>query len=296
MKTILIAGGTGMIGSRLSSVLKEKRYEVYSLARKTKNRTHIHWNPLSKNIEGRNLNKINIIVNLVGENIGKKKWTTARKKELLDSRVETTQYLFNIRKNFPNLEYYIGASGINCYGINNTSIPNIETDPYGSDYMAQLVKAWEESSVLFQEHYPGSILRIASVLDRQGGVLSKLKAPTRFGLSSPLGSGEQLMPWIHVDDLCEMVVHCIENKLTGTYNAVAACDSNREVMKTLSKKMRRPFFMPNVPAKFLKMLYGEMSVLILGSVNASSDKIKATGFKFKYPTLPQALQELLQKK
>jgi uncharacterized protein (TIGR01777 family) len=296
MKTVLIAGGTGLIGSTLSNLLNQKGYKVYKLTRKAKKRGHIYWNPYVQTIEGRNLGKINIIINLVGANIGEKKWTDKRKKELLESRVNTTRYLFNMRTNFPNLEYYIGASGINCYGMEPVSSPHVESDPYGPDYLSQLVKSWEESSTLFQQHYPASILRIASVLDKNGGVISKMKLPVWFGLGSPMGSGEQLMPWIHVEDLCEMIIHCIENKLNGTYNAVASCDPNKEVMRALAKAMHRPFFMPKVPAQLFKWLYGEMSVLILGSVNASNEKIKATGFNFRYPKIQAAVKQLLSKK
>jgi len=295
MKTVLIAGGTGLIGKTLSSLLNQKGYRVYKLTRKAKKRGHIYWNPVLQTIEGRNLDKIDVIVNLIGENIGEKKWTPERKKALLESRVNATRFLFNIRKNFPNLTYYVGASGINSYDNNQALMPHVETDPYGTDFLAELVKSWEESSMLFQQDYPGAILRIASVLDKRGGVLTRMKTPVWFGLGSPLGTGEQLMPWIHIDDLCELIVHCIENQLTGTYNAVASCDSNKEVMKTLAKEMRRPFFMPKIPAKIFKWLYGEMSILILGSVNASNEKIKSTGFQFKYPTIAQAVKQLLSK-
>ena len=131
--------------------------------------------------------------------------------------------------------------------------------------------------------------------DKNGGVISKMKVPVWFGLGSPMGSGEQLMPWIHVDDLCEIIIHCIENKLNGTYNAVAACDPNKEVMRALAKAMHRPFFMPKVPAQLFKWLYGEMSVLILGSVNASNDKIRSTGFNFRYPKIQEAVKQILRK-
>lgn len=293
MKTVLIAGGTGLVGKTLSTLLNQKGYKVYKLTRKAKKRGHIYWNPILQTIEGHNMDKINIIINLVGENIGEKKWTDDRKKALLDSRVDTTKYLFKLRNNFPNLEYYVGASGINCYDSNNNGIPNVETDDYGTDFLAQLVKSWEKESNSFNQYYPTAVLRIASVMDYRGGVLSKMKTPVWFGIGSPLGSGNQLMPWIHIHDLCEMITHCIEHKLIGTYNAVAACDANQEVMKTLAKNMNRPFFMPKVPAKIFQWLYGEMSILILGSTNASNDKIRSTGFTFQYPTINEAIKDLL---
>lgn len=294
MKTVLIAGGTGLIGKMLSSLLNQKGYNVYKLTRKAKKRGHIYWNPELQTIEGRNLSKINVIINLVGENIGEKNWTPERKKALVKSRVDTTRYLFNIRQNFPNLEYYIGASGINCYGNNESDRQNIETDAYGKDFLSELVKSWEQASSQFQKVIPSGILRIASVLDNNGGVLSKLKAPIRFGLGSPIGSGNQLMPWIHVHDLCEMIIHCMENKVSGTYNAVAGCSSNKLIVKTLAKTMKRPLFLPKIPSNLVKWIYGERAILILGSVNASNQKILSTGFKFKYPTLESALDQLIK--
>ncbi|MFM7636890.1 MAG: TIGR01777 family oxidoreductase [Crocinitomicaceae bacterium] len=296
MKTVLIAGGSGMIGQTLSKFLKNKGFNVLILSRSKKKAGYIYWNPLSKNIEGKHLDKVNVIVNLLGENIGEKKWSNKRKKEIIDSRVNTTRFLFNTRINFSNLEYYVGASGINCYGFDEGIIKHSEEDDYGVDFLSEVIKSWEESSRLFLENLPGSILRIASVLDNNGGVLSKMKRPLSLGLGSPLGSGKQLMPWIHVEDLCEMIVHCIENKLHGTFNAVAACDSNRDVLRALAKAMHRPFFMPKVPAQLFKWMYGEMSVLILGSVNASNEKIKATGFNFRHPNIQEAVKQLLSKK
>ncbi len=291
MKTVLIAGGTGLIGKRLTKELNNKGYRVYKLTRRAKKRGQIYWNPLNKTIEGKHLDKVEVIVNLVGENVGDKRWTVSRKEQLLNSRVDSTRFLYNCAKNMPKLQYYLGASGINCYG-NVSDIVKTENSAYGVDFLSKLVQSWEESSQLFSDKVPIAILRIASVLDRRGGMLKKIKQPISMGLGSQLGNGIQKIPWIHIDDVVAMIVHCIEQKLEGTYNAVSSCDTNRQFMKTLAVSLKRPFIMPRVPSWLIKLIFGERSVLLLGNVNASNEKILETGFTFKFPSLAAAFRDL----
>jgi uncharacterized protein (TIGR01777 family) len=295
MKVILIAGGTGLIGKKLTNKLNKKGYTVYKLTRRAKKRGQIYWNPKLKTIEGKHLNRVHAIVNLTGENIGDKRWTESQKEKLIDSRVQTTRFLFSCTKNMPNLLYYIGASGINCYGNSSDKIKT-EKSAQGRDFLSNLVREWEEASKLFSEKVPMSILRIAGVLDKRKGMLQKMKSPIKFGFGSPLGSGKQYLPWIHIDDLTELFVHCLEKKLEGTYNAVSSCDRNRDFMKMLAIAMRRPFFMPRIPSWIIKLFFGERSVLLLGSVNASNEKILNTGFTFQFKTLPAAFKDIFRKK
>jgi uncharacterized protein (TIGR01777 family) len=293
MKTVLIAGGSGLIGKKLNQVLSQKGYKVYTLTRKAKHRGQIYWNPAQQTIEGKHLDKVNIIVNLTGENIGEKRWTNERKKALRDSRVKTTQFLHSLVANLPNLEYYISASGINCYEQDNEI--HVESDVYGKDFLPKLVKEWEEVSDLFQNNCKVAKLRISMVLSKRGGALDKMLLPVKLGLGSPIGTGTQMIPWIHIDDLCNLFVYAIENELTGTYNAVANCDSNHDFMKALAKALKRPFFMPKVPAFLLKLILGEMSALVLDSTNASNEKIKNTGFVFQHEAIESTLSALLKR-
>ena len=291
MKTVLIAGGTGLIGKRLTNVLSKKGYRVYKLTRRAKKRGQIYWNPSNKTIEGKHLDKVEVIVNLVGENVGDSRWSESTKEKLVSSRVETTRFLYNCAKNMPKLQYYLGASGVNCYG-NVSDIIKSETSAYGVDFLSKLVKEWEESSKLFSDKVPVSILRIASVLDKRGGMLKKIKRPILMGIGAQIGNGEQKIPWIHIDDLVDMIIFCIEQNLEGTYNAVASCDSNKHFMKTLAISLKRPFFMPRIPSWVIKLLFGERSILLLGNVNASNEKIVSTGFEFKFSSLPSAFRNL----
>jgi uncharacterized protein (TIGR01777 family) len=293
MKTVLIAGGSGLIGKKLNQVLSKKGYKVYTLTRTAKHRGQIYWNPSQQTIEGKHLDKVNIIINLTGENIGEKRWTSDRKKALRDSRVKTTQFLHSLVANLPNLEYYISASGINCYAQDDEI--HVESDPYGKDFLSKLVKEWEAMSDLFESNCKVAKLRISMVLSKRGGALDKMLLPVKLGLGSPIGTGNQMMPWIHIEDLCNLFVYAIENELTGTYNAAANCDSNHDFMKALAKALNRPFFMPKVPAFLLKLMLGEMSALVLDSTNASNEKIKNAGFIFQHENIESTLSVLLKR-
>jgi len=293
MKTVLIAGGSGLIGKKLNQVLSKKGYKVHTLTRTAKHRGQIYWNPSQQTIEGKHLDKVNIIINLAGENIGEKRWTDDRKKALRDSRLKTTQFLHSLVSNFPNLEYYISASGINCYEQDDEV--HVESDPYGNDFLSKLVKEWEAMSDLFESNCKVAKLRISMVLSKRGGALDKMLLPVKLGLGSPIGTGKQMMPWIHIEDLCNLFVYAIENELTGTYNAAANCDSNHDFMKALAKALKRPFFMQKVPAFLLKLILGEMSTLVLDSTNASNEKIKNTGFVFQYENIQSTLNALFKR-
>lgn len=293
MKIILIAGGSGLIGKKLNHVLSSKGYKVHTLTRKARHRGQIYWNPSQQTIEGKHLEKVNIIINLAGENIGEKKWTVERKNALRDSRLKSTQFLHSLVSNFPNLEYYVSASGINCYERDDKV--HVETDPYGKDFLSKLVKEWEASSDLFENNCKVAKLRISMVLSKRGGALDKMLLPVKLGLGSPIGTGTQMMPWIHIDDLCNLFVYAIENELTGTFNASANCVSNHDFMKSLTKALNRPFFMPNVPAFLLKLILGEMSTLVLDSTNASNEKIKNTGFVFQHESIEPTLNSIFKR-
>jgi uncharacterized protein (TIGR01777 family) len=234
------------------------------------------------------------LINLAGANIGDKNWTAARKKELIDSRVESTEFLSEIAAKMPKLSYYIGASGVNCYEENQQKVFH-ESDQYGTDFLSILVRDWEMASDRFSGICPYMKLRIAMVLSNQGGSLTAMKRPVYFGLGSPLGTGNQFHPWIHIDDLCRMILFGIDKKLEGTYNAVAECDTNRTMMKGIAKYMHRPFFLPAVPSTILKFILGERSMLVLADLRVSNEKIKNAGFSFKYEKLNKALKVLFSK-
>jgi uncharacterized protein (TIGR01777 family) len=275
-------------------MLIERGHHVYKLSRNAVKKGYIQWDPRSKKVDEKYLDRIDILINLAGANIGDKNWTAARKKELIDSRVESTEFLSEIAAKMPKLSYYIGASGVNCYEENQQKVFH-ESDQYGTDFLSILVRDWEMASDRFSGICPYMKLRIAMVLSNQGGSLTAMKRPVYFGLGSPLGTGNQFHPWIHIDDLCRMILFGIDKKLEGTYNAVAECDTNRTMMKGIAKYMHRPFFLPAVPSTILKFILGERSMLVLADLRVSNEKIKNAGFSFKYEKLNKALKVLFSK-
>lgn len=293
MTTFLISGGRGLVGKALGNMLKRQGHTVYKLSRRPKRKGHIYWNPEKQSIEGKHLHKIEVIINLAGANIGAQKWSNKRKLELINSRVNSIQFLKQTAATMPNLNYYISASGINCYGY-NSQIEKEESDDYGKDFLSELVKEWEAASNSFKEICPVAILRIALVVDKKGGALKKIMKPIKLGVGSPLGSGQQYLPWIHIKDLCRMFIHCIEHKKEGTFNAANGYISNQEFMKTISKKMKKPFFFPAIPEPILSFFLGEMSTMLTESLKVSNQKIKQNGFEFLFPDFDSAMTHIVK--
>ena len=293
MTTFLISGGRGLVGKALGNMLKRQGHTVYKLSRRPKRKGHIYWNPEKQSIEGKHLHKIEVIINLAGANIGAQKWSDKRKLELINSRVNSIQFLKQTAATMPNLNYYISASGINCYGY-NSQIEKEESDDYGKDFLSELVKEWEAASNSFKEICPVAILRIALVVDKKGGALKKIMKPIKLGVGSPLGSGQQYLPWIHIKDLCRMFIHCIEHKKEGTFNAANGYISNKEFMKTISKKMKKPFFFPAIPKPILSFFLGEMSTMLTESLKVSNQKIKQNGFEFLFPDFDSAMTHIVK--
>lgn len=177
MTTFLISGGRGLVGKSLSNMLKRQGHTVYKLSRRPKKKGHIYWNPEKQSIEGKHLQKIEVIINLAGANIGAHKWSNKRKLELINSRVNSIQFLKKTSASMPKLNYFISASGINCYGY-NTQIEKDESHEYGNDFLSEMVKEWEIASNSFREICPVAILRIALVVDKEGGALKKIMKST----------------------------------------------------------------------------------------------------------------------
>ena len=293
MKKIVIAGGTGLIGQKLEKQLESSGHEVFILTRSPKANNHIYWNPAKGEIDKEKLGGIDVIVNLTGAGIADKRWTESRKKVLYDSRINTTDFLFEHLNDFPNLTQYVSASGINCYGYDSIGREYVETDPFGSDYLSSLVESWEEHADQFSKKGIGvSKIRISMVLSDRGGALDRLKKIAKIGLASPLGSGKQEMTWIHEKDLVRLFDHVIANGLNGCWNALNTYNSNKEFMKSLAKRFNKSMWMPNVPGFAMKLAFGEMSEMLLKGVPVSNEAILNTGFQFSYSNLEDAFASL----
>lgn len=302
MKTILITGGTGLVGSHLIPKLLDKGYFVKVLSRsekesKTKNLTYHKWDIKGNYIDEEALNEIDFIIHLAGAGIADKKWTDERKKILIDSRVDSLALLFSKLKNKDKKpSKLISTSGIGYYGAVTNETIYTETHSPEKDFISDICIKWEEAASKFLTLGINVFIpRVGVVLTKKGGALEKMKTPTKFNFGSPLGSGKQYMPWIHIDDLCEIYIKAIEDdSFAGIYNAVATQHANnKEFSKQLANSMGKAFFAPNVPRFMLKLLFGEMANVILEGSRASNEKLLNTGFKFKFPKLKEALDDVV---
>lgn len=295
MKNILIAGGTGMVGKKLALRLNELGHEVKLLSRNPKNDQEIRWSPTLKTIDSDKVENTEFLINLCGEGIDKGRWTKKRKQLLESSRIGTNEALFEMKDAFPNLKHFISASGITCYGFDDGSVFHSETDDFGTNYISQLVKKWEQSADLFKNAALVSKIRIAMVLDKEEGAIHRLATPIKWGVGSPIGTGKQFTSWIHLDDLVALIIWVIEHQLEGSYNANTNDDSNETFVREIAKTLKKPLWMPKVPAFSIRLLFGELSEILLKGTHVSNEKIKATGFTFKYPTLEKALSQVYGK-
>jgi hypothetical protein len=299
VKNILISGGTGLIGSHLAQRLEEKGYQVALLSRSPNPGRALpvfHWNPEKGTLDEKALAYADCIIHLAGLNIGSKRWTPERKRQILESRLGSGELIFQALKqrNVKPL-VFITASAIGYYGAVSTETLFDESFPAGSDFLGQTCEKWEGIADRFQESGVRSVkIRTGIVLSKQGGALSKLSLPIRLGVGAPIGKGAQYMPWIHIDDLCGIFIHAIEQaQLAGAFNAVAPEHfTNKGFTQKVARELKRPLWMPHVPAGLMKLLFGEMSVMLLQGSRISSEKIRASGYKFLYPDLGLALKQL----
>lgn len=293
MKTILIAGGKGLIGTKLKSFLNSKGYQIRILSRNPSNSDEFKWDPSINYIDFKALENVSVLINLCGEGIAEKRWTIKRKKELFDSRIETTNFLFSLKNHFSALETYISASGITCYGFEDPVKYYDEEDPFGQDYLSKLVQEWENSADQFSTICRVVKMRTSVVLAKEGGALPKLLKPFQWGVGSPLGSGHQIMPWIHIDDLVSLFSFAIESNIQGSINAVAGNISNTEMTRAIAIQLNKKMFFLNVPAFVLKLFLGEMSIILLEGVHVSNEKLILNNFTFQFSELKEALKTLL---
>lgn len=302
MATILITGGTGVIGKHLSEKFKEKGYSVAILSRVSRHDTDIRsyaWNIDKSEIEKLAIETADSIIHLAGANIGDKRWSNKRRQLIIDSRIKTGKLIFEkLKENKNKPKAFISASAIGFYGTITTNKIFSETDPPSSDFLGDTCRQWEQSADRFEELGIRTVkIRTGLVLTKQGGVLAKMILPINIGIGSAMGSGRQHMPWIHIDDLCGIYIKAVEDtEMTGAYNAVAPeHKTNKDFTKTLARVLKKPYWFPNIPALLLKLIFGKMSEILLKGSRVSSEKITSAGYRFKFTNLESALLDLLTK-
>jgi len=298
-ETVLITGAGGMIARELSKKL-EKEYTVRFLTRKKKRDHDFEWDIKKGTMDESALDNVSHIIHLAGANISEKRWTKERKQELISSRVDSAALLLDtVRKKKIKLKSFISASGINYYGTVTTDKIYRENDPPGNDFLSEVVVLWERSADDFKEQNLAERVvkvRTAVVLSKEDGALKKMVPTIQYGIGSPLGSGKQYMPWIHIEDICSIYETALKNPdMDGPYNAVSPQHTtNEDLTKKIAEVLKKTLFMPNVPAFVLKLIFGELANALLEGSRASAQKIQDTGFKFKFPDLKEALENLLK--
>lgn len=308
MSTVLITGGTGLVGKALTKALLVKGYEVIVLSRtidsfqeRIAGLSYAQWDINNQTMDAVAVAKADYIIHLAGAGVADKRWSQKRKEEIVNSRVKSGELLVKALKETDNkVKAVISASAIGWYGPDPV-IPNPhpfkETDEAANDFLGQTCKQWERSTEAIRMLDKRVVIfRIGIVLSKDGGALKEFIRPLRFGTAAILGNGKQIISWIHIDDLVGLYINAIENEiLNGIYNAVTPSPvSNRQLTLSLAKQRNGRWFIPiPVPAFVLKIVLGEMSVEVLKSATVNSEKILLTGFSFKYPAIDGALKQLM---
>ena len=301
MKTILITGGTGLIGRYLIKSLSKASNTIYVLTRSESrfenNVNFINWDPDSQRLDLSNIPAVDYIINLAGASIDGSRWTNSYKRKILESRLNSTSLLFKeIKKLKQKPSLYIGASATGFYK-KNTKVAQVEEDYKGSDFLSDVVAKWEKESNNFMKYGIRTVLlRIGLVLSKDGGVLKKLYPIFKLFLGVPIGSGRQIISWIHIKDLVDFILKSIgDNKISGAYNLTAPeVITNYKFTEELALVWKRPVF-PKIfkaPSLIVKLLFGEQSSLVLNGLNVSSNKIESTSFKFSFTNIKSALKDI----
>lgn len=299
---VLITGGSGLVGSRLTEILLERGFTVSHFSRKTTNQLGkpniYHWDVEKGIIDEKVLLEADYIIHLAGSGIADKNWSEARKKEIIDSRVNSINLITSKLHLIPHrLKGFISASGIGYYGADTGDEHISEQHTAGLDFVADCCVKWEGAAQKIAKIGIRTVmLRTGIVLSNKGGALPRITQPVHWGLGAALGTGKQWQSWIHIDDLCEFYIKCMVNRaLQGAFNVVAPNPvTNHELTETAAKVLKKPFWMPNVPAWALKLVFGEMASVVLGGNYILNQRIKLeTDFRYKFPDLKQALENIL---
>ncbi len=316
MPTVLITGGTGLIGTALSQNLLNEGYDVIVLSRHPQETAARHSVDSERNFfrssgnifyAGWDLNKMTIdaeafsqadfIIHLAGAGVADRPWTEARKKEIVESRTRSSELVLKYLRNEKNkVRAVVSVSAIGWYGPDNGK-PFTEADPAANDFLGQTCFKWEQSIEPVTELGKRLVkLRSGIVLSNDGGALAEFKKPIRFGIATVLGDGQQVTSWVHIDDLCRAFIFALEDQaMHGAYNVTAPeTVTSKELTTRLAGSMKgKKFVRMKIPAKLLKMVMGEMSTEVLKSATVSSEKIRDKGFIFQFPTLEGALNNLI---
>ncbi len=308
MPIVLISGGTGLIGTNLTRHLIEKNYDVIILTRdKDKSSgnpkiSYAYWDIKNQEIDAEAIRKADHIIHLAGAGVMDKRWTKKFKTQIIESRTKSSELIVEaLGKNSHHIKSFVSASAIGWYGGDFNPLIRkegfVETDPADKDsFLGETCLLWESSvDPIAELGIRLTKVRTGVVLSNEGGAYKEFKMPVKFGIAGILGSGKQVVSWIHIDDISRMYIELMENESTsGSYNGVAPMPvTNKKLTLLIAETLKGRFFIPiHVPEFFLKLIFGQQSIEILKSATISDKKIKATGFTFLYPSIDAAVEEL----
>lgn len=300
-KQILVTGATGLVGKKLIRTLVQMGHSVSVLSRRQVNIPNVKvfiWDVYKQQIDPTCMKGIDTVIHLAGEPIAAKKWTKERKQQIIDSRVLSTQLLHSaIKSHGSSVEDFISASAVGYYGNRADELLR-EDSGNGTGFMARCCKLWEdavdEGSAMGLRVVK---LRIGFILAKGEGALATMDKPIRYFVGAPLGTGEQWIPWVHIDDIVAMFIHAMNRSdLAGAYNATAPFPvSNATLTKAIAKALHKPVWPIKVPEKVLEMILGKMSAVVTLSNNTSAQKLLDSDFLFKYTHLEDALADIYSK-
>jgi uncharacterized protein (TIGR01777 family) len=303
MAIILISGGTGLVGKALTKRLISEDHEVRILSRNPKQNgfgKSFYWNVERNEIDEAAFDNVEHIVHLAGSGVIDKRWTDSRKKDIIDSRVNSMNLITSIvKKKNIQLKSFVGASAIGIYGMTTSEKIYLETDKGVEDFFSYTCVKWENSYRDVQNSSDKHcIIRIGIVLSKDGGALPQLLPLFKSGIGAAIGSGKQYMPWIHEDDLVSIFHEALFNSnFKGVYNAAASESTTNYVFsKQLATSLHKPFFVPNLPGFILKLALGKRANVLLEGSRVSNQKLINCGFEFKFPLISLALNDLVSKK
>jgi hypothetical protein len=257
------------------------------------------WDVKRSHIDPHAIQSADHIVHLAGAGIADERWTDARKDEILSSRTESTELLARaLAKNSHKVKSFIASSAIGYYGGDTGDRPLTETSSGGSDFLAQVTRAWERAEDQVAALGIRTVkFRTGVVLTMAGGALPKLAQPVRLGAGAPIGSGQQYISWIHLDDLCQLYIRAIKDESwEGVYNAVAPTPiTNETLTRAIARVLNRPMLLPNIPNFVIKLMFGELSITVTGGNYVLNKRLtEETDFQYQYGDLTKALENLLQ--
>jgi|688.fasta_scaffold98579_3 uncharacterized protein (TIGR01777 family) len=298
---VLITGGSGLVGKHLSKLLSSNGFKVSHLGRNKSSLSETYtkyvWDPIRGEIDSDAIINTDYIIHLAGAGVEAQRWTEQYKKEIYDSRIISTRLLVEsvIKYNPNGIKKLVSTSAIGVYG-NHTAKNATENTPPGNTFLAKVCTDWEKEAIALRQYgVPVSIIRTGVVLAKEGGFIPKIAAPIKLFAGTALGTGNQYLSWVHIEDLCNMYLYLIRNEnLNGEYNGVSLEPvTHNHVTRQMAERLHRPLIIPNAPVFVLKLLFGEMHTMLIASQHISGKKWVNEKFTFKYPDIASALANLL---